>query len=51
VPLGTGHERSAESTALVFNAFSPDRTAKCPHYSDRNPAAVVAVQSLESCEG
>jgi hypothetical protein len=33
-------------TALVFNAFSPDRTAKCPHYSDRNPATVVAVKSL-----
>jgi hypothetical protein len=39
-------ERSAELTALVFNAFSPDRTAKCPHYSDRNPATVVAVKSL-----
>jgi hypothetical protein len=43
---GTERERSAELTALVFNAFSPDRTAKCPHYSDRNPATVVAVKSL-----
>jgi hypothetical protein len=33
-------------TALVFNAFSPDRTVNCPHYSDRNPATVVAVKSL-----